>query len=238
MWRDLRGARAIGRAAWELLRLELKLMTGGRLTLLLVIQAAWVGFMFLVQRLREEPLEPHAFYGWSILLPAMLPAISLGMSCILWERDVKHLEMSFASPGGRYLLWSFRLASLAAVAAASCVTLSVVTWLILARDLSPLWSAPHAFVPVVLAGVLAAFLSVLFNNGSVAALLTVVLLIVGSMLPDSVSPWTNPFSPPPGLIDPNAWTRTVADNRLFLLAVIAACVAMTLGLLQRRERLL
>ena len=242
MWRD-QGAGRVVRGAARLLKLELRLMTGGRALLLLGAQLAWLVTHVVLQRFNEEPWDPVSFYNRTILLPCLLPAIALGMSCILAERDDRHLEMSFASAGGRYLLWSFRLAALAIASAASCLLLAIATRLFLAREISPVTAAAHALVPVLMAASLAAFLALLFNGTASAGLVTGALFTAGGLVLHAAGagrfdPFLNPFDPPAGLRDPHAWMRMLAFNRLFLLAMIGVLVAGTLGLLQRRERLL
>jgi hypothetical protein len=242
MWRDERPARIAAGAA-RLLRLELQLMTGGRALLLLGAQLAWLAAHVAIQRFSEEPPDPVSYYNRTILLPCLLPAIALGMSCILAERDDRHLEMSFASAGGRYLLWSFRLAALALAAAASCLLLSILTRLLLAREIEPFAAAAHALVPIVMAASLAAFLALLFNGTAAAGLVSGGLmagagLILHGARATRFDPFLNPFDPPTGLRDPHDWLRLLTFNRMFLLALTGILVAGTLGLVQRRERLL
>lgn len=243
MWRDARSPRQVLRASLRLLRLELQLMTGGKALLLLGAQVAWLIGMAVWQRFREEPWDPASFYNRTILVPCLVPAIALGMSCILAERDERHLEMSFASAGGRYLLWSFRLGALAIATAFSCLLLSLGTWLLAGREISPLPAAAHALVPVLMAASLAAFLALLFNSTASAGLVSGGLMVGAAMFIHGsglgrFDPYVNPFAPPGGLRDPEAWLRILVFNRLFLLVLTGGFVAGVLGLLQRRERLL
>lgn len=243
MWRDATSPKQALLAAVRLLRLELQLMTGGKALLLLLAQVAWLVGMAIWQRFREEPWDAESFYNRTILVPCIVPAIALGMSCILAERDERHLEMSFASPGGRYLLWSFRLGALAIASAFSCLLLALGTWLLAGREIPPFAAAAHALVPVLMAASLAAFLALLFNGTASAGLVSGALMVLSAMFIHGAGlgrfdPWVNPFAPPGDLRDPEAWTRILVFNRLFLLTLTGGFIAGTLGLLQRRERLL
>lgn len=243
MWRDARSLRQAAGAAARLLRLELQLMTGGKALILLGAQVAWLVLWATLQRFREEPWDPVSFYNRTILLPCLVPAVALGMTCVLSERDDRHLEMSFASPGGRYLVWSFRLAALAVASAASCLLLAIGTRILVGPEIPPLPAAVHALVPVLMAASVACCLALLLNGTSSAGLVTAGLLAGAAIVlhqgnAGRFDPFLNPFDPPDGLRDPHAWLRLLAFNRMLLLSVTAAAVTLTLGLLQRRERLL
>lgn len=243
MWRDASGLGGIVRGAARLLRLELQLMTGGKALLILLAQVAWLVLMTTLQRFREEPWDPASFYNRTVLVPCLVPAVALGMSCILAERDERHLEMSFASPGGRYLLWSFRLAALAIASFLSCALLATGTWFLGGQEIVPWTAAAHALVPVLMAASLAAFLALLFNGTASAGLVSGALLVLAAMFLHGprvgrFDPYVNPFAPPDDLRDPGAWIRILVFNRIFLLTLTGAFVAGILGLLQRRERLL
>lgn len=243
MWHDAQGPRQAAAAAARLLRLELQLMTGGRALLVLGAQVAWLVLWAAMQRFREEPWDPVSFYNRTILVPCLLPAVAFGMTSVLAERDDRHLEMTFASPGGRYLVWSFRLVALAVAALVSCLVLAAGTRLLVGPEIPALPAALHAFVPVLMAVSVACFLALLLNGTSAAGLVTAGLLAVSALFLRHLAsgrfdPFLNPFHPPDGLRDPHAWLRLVVFNRMLLLCVTAAAVALALGLLQRRERLL
>lgn len=243
MWHDARNPRQAIAAAARLLRLELRLMTGGRALIVLAAQVAWLVLWAVFQRFRDEPWEPVSFYNRTIVLPCLLPAVAFGMTCVLSERDDRHLEMTFASPGGRYLVWAFRFAALAAASAASCLVLGFGTRLLVGPEIPPVPAALHALVPVLMASALACCLALLLNGTSSAGLVTAGLFAASAIVlhqggAGRFDPFLNPFDPPPGLRDPHAWLRLLVFNRMLLLSVTAASVAVSLGLLQRRERLL
>ena len=157
--------------------------------------------------------------------------------------------MTFASAGGRYQVWSFRLAALALTCAACCGSASLLTYVFITRDLPPVAAALHALVPLVFVATLTVFLSVLFNGGASAALVTAGVLALSALVvhpfgfasPEffrRVDLFVNPFDPPQGLLDPRGWFRILVFNRSLFIVATGLWVAGTLWLLQRRERLL
>ncbi len=243
MWREATSFRGAVRASADLLWLEARLMTGGRLGLMVLGQIAWLITCAVIQRFRDEPWDQVSFYNRTVLLPVLLMAIGLGMSCVLSERDIRHLEMSFSTAAGRYQLWSFRLGALGLILLGSCCLLATGTWLAVAREVTPWTAAFHAFIPAACIAVLAAALSLLFNGAATAGLICLGVTAGSGMIlhgggASRFDPFLNPFDPPTSLLDPGAWVRTLTFNRLFLLTMLAVFTAVALGLLQRRERLL
>lgn len=243
MWHEAKSFRQAASATVALLLAELRMLTGGRMLLILVVQAAWLALIAVFQHFREEPWDPVSFYNGTVLLPSLLPAIALGVSGVLAERDIRHLEMSFASAGGRYQLWCFRLCAIALAGAASCAMMATGTWLLLARELMPWSMAAHAFVPVMFVVALSSFAALALNGVPSGALVTAGAMALAFVFlhgagASRFDPFVNPFAPPQGLLDPDAWVRTLTFNRLFLLALTAGGVAGTLWLVRRRERLL
>jgi hypothetical protein len=241
MWRDHSPGRIAAGAA-RLLVLELRLVTGGRALLILGAQLAWLAGMVVWQHFRSDPWDPASFYNRTIVAPSLLPALALGMSCILAERDDRHLEMSFASPGGRLLVWCFRMTAVATACAAAALLLAVLTHVFVGREVPFFASWPHAIVPILFTIALAVFLSLLFNGPAPAGLVTGAMLLGGGLILHAAGsrfdPFMNPFVPPRDLRDPHAFLRLLTFNRLFLLTTTGCSIAGALGLLQRRERLL
>lgn len=231
------------RARWDLLRLEMKMLTGNRMLLIGLVESLWLAVFGLMQHFRDAPWDAASFYNRSILLPGLLPAIALGMAAVMGERDVRHVEMTLASPGGRYQIWCFRLAALALTCFASSLGCALVTWAGISHDVPPLESALHATVPLVFVGVLTVFLSLLFNGAASAALVTSGFVVFSGTILRAAGAnrfdlFVNPLAPPENLLDPAAWFRILVFNRGLYVVGAGLCVAGTLALLQRRERLL
>jgi ABC-type transport system involved in multi-copper enzyme maturation permease subunit len=247
-WRRVRTA---VRASWDLVRLDLQVLTGNRLLLLALAEAAVFAAFVLVQLLGHDKADPVSFHVRTILLPGLLPAIALGMNAVMAERDVRHLEMTFASPAGRRLAWAVRTAGLLLACAVSSLALALATGAAIRGGPPPLQAALHATVALACVGTLATFLSVLLNGSAASGLVTTAAVLfsafilhpasqadTGGALPARFDLFLNPFAPIPSVADPAAWFRVVVFNRGLLLTSAALCIAGTLGLLQRRERLL
>jgi hypothetical protein len=221
----------------------MKMLTGNRLLLIGLVEVAWIVTVALMQYFRDDKWSSASFYNRSILLPGLLPAVALGMAAVMGERDVRHLEMTLASPGGRYQVWSFRLGALALTCFASSLGCALLTWVGISRDVPLIESALHATVPLIFVGVLTVFLSLLFNGAASAALVTSGYIVFSGMILQAASAnrfdlFVNPLAPPESLLDPAAWFRILVFNRGLYLVGAGLCVAGALGLLQRRERLL
>lgn len=242
MWRDIRSPGRLVRATLDLLALEMRMLTGNRLIVLVALELLWVTTFAIFQRTRDDAWEGLSFYNRTILIPALLPAIALGMSAILGERDIKHLEMTFASPAGRYQAWAFRLAGLGVACAATVAALSALTWVGIDQPVPPVAAALHALVPVLFVAAGTACLSLVFNGAATGTFVMAgfLLLSAGPFHGDRVDRYDlflNPFDPPPGT-DPVAWFRILVFNRTLFLTCTGLFVVAALSLLQRRERLL
>ena len=241
MWRD-HSPKEILVGAARLLVLELRLVTGGRALLMLGAQLAWLAGMVTWQHFRSDPWDPVSFYNRTIVGPCLLPALALGMSCILAERDERHLEMSFASPGGRLLVGCFRIAAVSTACTVAAMLLALLTRILVGREVPFFAAWAHATVPILFTIAVAVFLSLLFNGPAPAGLVTGAMLLGGGLVLHAAGsrfdPFMNPFAPPQNLRDPHAFLRLLTFNRLFLLTMTGCAIAGTLGLLQRRERLL
>jgi len=250
-------------AGWDLLRLELRSLTGNRGLILVLVELAWFASASIWYFANDRPLEIEWFYNGAVVLPGIIPAIALGMAAVMGERDTRQLEVSFSSPGGRYLLWSFRIVAITAALFASCVVMSMLTWLVIDQQVVhrlvavfwsgmrlpvhaadfPVWEAClHATVPLALVAVITILFSVLFRGAAVAGLLTVALCgisrpFIAGILGRRCDLFFNPFVPPDDLLDPAVWFRMIVFNRALLIVLTALAVALTLMLLQRRERL-
>lgn len=242
MWRDIRSSRQLLRATIDLLALEMRMLTGNRLLVLIALELLWVIVFAIFQRTRNEAWEGLSFYNRTIVVPALLPALALGMSSILGERDIRHLEMSFASPAGRYQAWGFRLAALGAACVVAVVSLTILTWVGIDQPVPPLRSALHAIVPILFVAAGTACFSLVFNSAATGSFVMGALLLGSAVVLHAgglsrFDLFVNPFDPPQGS-DEVAWFRVLVFNRSLLLICTGIFVVTTLSLLRRRERLL
>jgi hypothetical protein len=233
-------------AGWDLLVLEVKVVTGGRALVLALVELAAFVALAIAARLREEPWSTATLYNVVVLTPGLVPAVALGMAAVMGERDTRQLEVTFATPSGRYLVWSFRMAAIGAACFLSAAVMSVGTAIVIDHDHRPVAGALHAVPPLLLVASLTVFASLAFNGAAVAGLVVSALLAVSWLVLHPAPPFLrrfdvffNPFAPPESLLlDPATWFRAVVFNRTLLLVLAGLCIAGTLWLLQKRERLL
>lgn len=232
--------RLLGAAA-TLLRLELKILTGNRALVLAAIEAAWLAVIVLMARLRDSPWDVESFYVRSVVLPALLPAIALGMVAVMGDRDSRQLEVSFVSAGGRHALWSFRFAAILLVCFLTAATLSAGTWLLIDRDFEPVLAAVHAAVPISFVAALTFCASVAFRSEAIAGLVAVAAILGSRFLTAvtrKVDLFLNPLVPPESMLVQADWARLLFWNRTLYVLAAVLLFAAALHLLQRRERLL
>ena len=228
-------------AAWDLLRLEARFVAGNRGLVLAFLQLAVVVGIAIAQRFQDEPWEAASFYNRCLVVPLILPAIVLGMSAVMEERDMRHLEVTFGSPGGRYRAWVFRLGGIALALVAACFVSSALTWILIEREHLVVGAALHAALPLVFLMTLTVFLSVCFKGSATAALVSAVIAVLSGLFLHAAGSrfdiFLNPFDTPQDLLDPGVWTRKVIHNRSILMTLTGLAFWGTLSLLQRRERL-
>ncbi|MEM7244631.1 MAG: hypothetical protein AAF533_04775 [Acidobacteriota bacterium] len=229
------------RSSWDLLKLELKVVSGGRTVVLGAVMLAYFAIIAVWAHLADDGWRTSAFFNSSVLLPTFVVAVVLSMGAIIGERDARQLEVSFVSPSGRYRLWVFRLVSILLLVVAAAGVLSGLTWLVIDRDhlVGTTWL--HAIPPLLATVSTTAFLSVLFKGASSAGLVVAVVAGFSGFLhlggqPMTFDLWFNPFLIG-NVTDEAAWFRTMVNNRTVLLVVSGLATTFLLGLLQKRERL-
>lgn len=240
MSRESRGAR-VGRlilAGWDLIRLEVLVVTGGRGLVMALLLLAYFAAVALWTHFRDEPVDAAWFYNGLLVLPASVQAVALGMVAIAGERDTRQLEVTFVTPAGRHLVWAFRMIAVEAACVAAAAVLSVLAW-VLDRDHAIVLAVVHAAAPLALATTLTMFGSVAFRSGAAAGLATSVVAFLSLFVHGSQWDvfWFNPFDPPETLLDADAWVRAVLANRSITWTFAGLAGAGTLWLLQKRERL-
>jgi hypothetical protein len=228
-------------ACWDQLRLDLKVVTGGRAPVLAIVTLLWFVVFALFARFRDDPWDPEAYFNLMLVFPGSILAIALGMVVVMADRDTRQLEVTFVSPSGRYRAWVFRLVAVTLACIGSALVLSLATWLIVDRGHEPWRAALHAWPPLAFTVSLTVFLSVLFRGTAVAGLGASVVLGASGLLREGIGRvdyWFNPFAMPGGLEDPQAWFRAIVFNRTLYVGLAALLAYGALALLQRRERLL
>lgn len=238
----LRRIRLRARAAFDLARLDLAMLTGGRAFVLLIVVTIWFGLFALWALARDDPWSPSTYHVLMLVIPGTLLVVALGMMSVIAERDAGRLETLFVSPMGRHAFWAQRFAALF-LACWSCTgALSLLTWAIVDRSHEPVNSWLHAGVPLAFALSLTVLLTLLFRSSAIGGLCSSAALIGISFVAEIVGGrwdyWFNPFSLRDRFEDPEELLRQVVFNRSLYLLLAALCLAGVFALLQRRERLL
>ena len=179
------------------------------------------------------------------ILITMFPsavAVFLGMSTIIQEGESRTLEVLFASSTSRYAIWFSRMGTVYLATGGVVVLLSVLSFIFIA-DFPFLLYIFNALFPLLWFTNLALLLSLLFKSANAAGMVMLILGVPLYMFYEGFKslrfyPLLNPFDPPRGMADPTLWMRICVENRLLLLFFAALFLALSLVLLNRRERLL
>lgn len=230
------------RAIFDLARLDLAMVTGGRAFVLLIVVGIWFGLFALWAVARDDPWSPSTYHVLMLVIPGTLLVVSLGMISVIAERDAGRLETLLVSPMGRHAFWAQRLGALFLACWACTGVLSLLTWAIVDRGHEPLASWLHAAVPLAFALSLTVLLTLLFRNSAIGGLCASAGLIgisfAAEILGGRWDYWFNPFSLRDRVENPEELLRQVVFNRSLYLLLAALCLAGVFALLQRRERLL
>jgi len=228
-------------AALYQLQLELKVVTGGRAAVLLIVTAVWFGLFYLWAVLRDEPWAPETYYNMMLVIPGSILAVALSMVAVIGDRDTGQLETTFVSPTGRRGAWVQRFVAVFLASWGSTGVLSLLSWLLVDPGHRPLAAWLHAFVPLLFVTALTIVLSLAFKSSSVAGLCSAAYLISTGMFGEIWTKgnyWFNPLAQPSGQDDPQAFFRMIVFNRSGYLLVAGLLIVSAFALLQRRERLL
>jgi len=223
------------------LRLEIKIVTGGRAIVLLVVTALWFGLFTAWALMRDSPWPPEAFYNLMLVAPGSILIVALSMGAIVGERDTRQLETTFVSPTGRFGAWVHRLAAVLLAAWLSTGLLSVLTRLVVDPEHRPLAAWLHALVPLLFLLALTTLLALVFQSSAAAGLGAGALLVFSLVFQDLLVKWDywfNPFAELRGIDDPQTLFRMIVFNRSLYLGLAGLLFALAFWLLQRRERLL
>ena len=174
-----------------------------------------------------------------LIIPGLL--LVFYPSCFGIQNDADHriLELLFGIPNYMYKVWLFRLFMIYFE-----VYLILVVYAFLARILlypvSPFLMAGQLMIPVVLFGNLAFLYSTLIRNGSAAAVLSVLtvilVMILGNIELVKNKMWDftiNPYEEPEN-INAAIWSLTLLKNRILM--IVGAVIFLMSGLLGLQNR--
>ena len=217
---------------------NMRIIFSGKFIWFLLVGLVLFFFLMYTAAARGTSLSDGMVYS-QLIIPGLLMVFY--PSCFGIQNDADHriLELLFGIPNYMYKVWLFRLFMIYVE-----VYLILVVYAFLARILlypvSPFVMAGQLMIPVVLFGNLAFLYSTLIRNGSAAAVmsvLTVVLaMILGNIELVENKMWDvtiNPYEEPEN-INAAIWSLTLLKNRILM--IVAAVVFLMSGLLGLQNR--
>lgn len=232
----------LGRAGDRLLLVALAARTlGGRWYWVLPLTPlAWTALLALFA-LGGSQYEPADAQVWLLGLPLGALAVALGVRIIGGEVDASTLEIAYTVPGGEWRIWLARFAAGVILLAAADLLLAAVTFVFLTE--LGFGAVYGAFQGAVVMLALGMGLGALLRGTITAAMVATPLLALAVMTGATSSPGLARISP---LYDPLhsrdaapadviAWT---VQNRLAMVLVVVALVALACSRAARRERMI
>ena len=216
----------------------MRIIFSGKFIWFLLVGLVLFFFLMYTAAARGTSLSDSMVYS-QLIIPGLL--LVFYPSCFGIQNDADHriLELLFGIPNYMYKVWLFRLFMIYVE-----VYLILVVYAFLARILlypvSPFIMAGQLMIPVVLFGNLAFLYSTLIRNGSAAAVLSVLTVILAIILGNielvENKMWDvtiNPYEEPEN-INAAIWSLTLLKNRILM--IVAAIIFLMSGLLGLQNR--
>ena len=217
---------------------NMRIIFSGKFIWFLLVGLVLFFFLMYTAAARGTSLSDSMVYS-QLIIPGLL--LVFYPSCFGIQNDADHriLELLFGIPNYMYKVWLFRLFMIYVE-----VYLILVVYAFLARILlypvSPFLMAGQLMIPVVLFGNLAFLYSTLIRNGSAAAVLSVLTVILAIILGNielvENKIWDvtiNPYEEPEN-INAAIWSLTLLKNRILM--IVAAIIFLMSGLLGLQTR--
>ena len=217
---------------------NMRIIFSGKFIWFLLVGLVLFFFLMYTAAARGTSLSDGMVYS-QLIIPGLL--LVFYPSCFGIQNDADHriLELLFGIPNYMYKVWLFRLFMIYVE-----VYLILVVYAFLARILlypvSPFLMAGQLMIPVVLFGNLAFLYSTLIRNGSAAAVLSVLTVILAMILGNielvENKMWDvtiNPYEEPEN-INAAIWSLTLLKNRILM--IVAAIIFLMSGLLGLQNR--
>ena len=217
---------------------NMRIIFSGKFIWFLLVGLVLFFFLMYTAAARGTSLSDSMVYS-QLIIPGLL--LVFYPSCFGIQNDADHriLELLFGIPNYMYKVWLFRLFMIYVE-----VYLILVVYAFLARILlypvSPFLMAGQLMIPVVLFGNLAFLYSTLIRNGSAAAVLSVLTVILAIILGNielvENKIWDvtiNPYEEPEN-INAAIWSLTLLKNRILM--IVAAIIFLMSGLLGLQNR--
>ncbi len=225
-----------------LLRLSLLVLAGRRFWVLPLLPLLWLGFQAVLLLVGlGEGFEPASAQGPLIGVPLTALAVFLGLRIIAGEIDGRSLEITYTVPGGCQRVWWAKLLAAGLVLVVSEALLAVATFFFFTGRF-PLGALYGAFQAAAFYLILAMAMATLFRSETAGAMGTAAVLGLNGVLSGfganqiRVSPFWNPYSLEEA--DPTELFAWTLQNRVGVVLVAAAILALAFMRANRRERML
>lgn len=229
----------------RLLLLCARIVAGRRFWAVPLLTLVWPAFqaLRLLVGWQPEAFDPADAQTVLIAFPLTLMAMLMGVRVIAGEIDLRTLEIAYTVPGGAHRVWLAKLAAALGILLAAEALLAIATFVFFtAYPAGALYGALQAGLFYL---VLAMAVSTLFRSEATGALITVGMLSLNGLLTGfggvqmRLSPFWNPAEPTlqQRYAAAEVMARTV-QNRIAILLIIAALMALTFGRAERREKML
>ena len=225
-----------------LLRLALLVLAGRRFWVLPLLPLLWLGFQAVLLLVGlGEGFESASAQGPLIGVPLTALAVFLGLRIIAGEIDGRSLEIAYTVPGGCQRVWWAKLMAAGLVLVVSEALLAVATYFFFTGSF-PLGALYGAFQAAAFYLILAMAMATLFRSETAGAMGTAAVLGLNGVLSGfganqiRVSPFWNPYSLEEA--DPTELFAWTLQNRVGVVLVAAAILALAFMRANRRERML
>ena len=229
-----------GRPDFDLLRHALLVVAGRRYWTLPLLPLAWLAFQAGIVFTSGEGFSASSAQGPLIAVPLTFLAVFLGVRIIAGEIDERSLEIAYTVPGGCVRVWWAKLAA-AGLLLLVCEALLAVTAYVFFTSF-PLGVLYGALQAALFYLVLSMALATLFRGEAAGAVATAAVLgfngLVSGFGDNQVraSPFWNPYAAKN--FDATELFAATLQNRIGIVLVMAAILALAFMRANRRERML
>lgn len=223
-----------------LAKYNLKIVFGGKYLIFIAISLLFFCYFMFMSAYSGSQLSEETVYN-QIIFPALLLIFYPTVYGLQKDEESKILEILFCIPNYMYKVWLLRLAFVFLECFATLILFSCFAHLLLC-PIDIFKMAWQVMFVVFFSGSLAFYLSTAIKGGNGTAVafifIMAILMIIGSSFDTSM--WNiliNPFKEE-NYIHPAVWEATLTNNRLLLTISSFGLLTLSLGNLQRREKLL
>ncbi len=225
--------------AFRLVKYNLKIIFAGKFIFFLAAAMAMFMLIALLNLFGADSTLADTTVYWLLLVPGILLVFYPTVFGIQNDVDARMIEILFGIPNYRYTVWLLRFFIMYLLTFAILMFLAAATSVLMV-DIPVLNMTLEVMAPVLFFGSISFMVSTFIANGGGTAVVMIVggigVWISQAFIGQSQwNPLINPFNIPQN-VNETVWAETIRNNRMFLLAVVAAALLVALLNLQKRER--